>query len=117
MKATFFLNIKTVSEMNQRCHWAARYKRLRQHKDAAYIGTLEALRGKRINCDKITITLPRLGLRKLDSDNMYSSQKGTRDGIAKALGIDDGDERLTWIYRQRKVKRDQCGVEVEITDE
>jgi hypothetical protein len=37
----------------------------------------------------------------------------TVDGIAKALGIDDGDRaRLRYVYRQRKGKRREYGVEV-----
>ena len=47
------------------------------------------------------ITITRIGPRKLDSDNLAGSAKHVRDGVADWLGIDDGDERLTWEYAQR----------------
>ena len=40
---------------------------------------------------------------------------GMRDGVADALGIDDGDERLTWHYAQDKAPRGHYAVRVEIT--
>ena len=47
------------------------------------------------------ITITRHGKRKLDSDNLAASAKFVRDGIADALGIDDGDDEMaTWLYRQ-----------------
>ena len=59
---------------------------------------------------KITIT--RRGKRKLDSDNLAASAKFVRDGIADALGIDDGDEDIAlWYYRQ---ERGEYMVEIEI---
>jgi hypothetical protein len=36
----------------------------------------------------------------MDGDNSIGSLKAVRDGVADALGIDDGDPRLTWEYRQ-----------------
>lgn len=51
----------------------------------------------------------------LDDDNLRGYLKGTRDGVADALGINDGDARVSWQYGQRKVaKRSDFGVEVEI---
>jgi hypothetical protein len=117
MRVEFTLAIKTVSEMNSRSHWATRYRRLKVHNLAAYIGTLNAMRGHRLTSDRFKITLTRIGMRSMDSDNLASSQKGVRDGIAAALRIDDGDDRLTWVYGQEKGKRNECGVRVEITDE
>lgn len=58
---------------------------------------------------KLTITLTRLGPVPLDSDNLAYSFKAVRDAIAKWLGIDDNDQRLTWDYRQEKV-RERCRV-------
>ncbi len=51
----------------------------------------------------VTIRLTRIrkrGARPLDDDNLRSSLKAVRDGVADALGIDDGDSRLTWWYAQ-----------------
>ena len=60
----------------------------------------------------LEITLTRVGIRKMDSDNLSGSCKAIRDGIADALEIDDGDERLDWQYRQ-EVGKVYC-VKVEI---
>jgi hypothetical protein len=60
------------------------------------------------------ITLTRIAPRKLDTDNLVSACKGVRDGIADTLGVDDGDERITWKYAQRKGKPKQYAVEVEV---
>lgn len=54
---------------------------------------------------RYTITLLRIGKRKVDSDNLQAMGKGLRDGIADALGIDDGDERHQWVYEQDIAKR------------
>ena len=61
-----------------------------------------------------TVTITRLGPRKLDSDNLATSAKGLRDGIADKLGVDDGDERITWCYAQEKSKT--YGVRIEIEE-
>lgn len=45
---------------------------------------------------------------KLDSDNLPGAFKHVRDGMADALGIDDGDARLAWSYAQVKAKRGKC---------
>ncbi len=37
---------------------------------------------------------------RLVIDNLPSAFKGVRDGIAKSIGLDDGDRRFRWQYRQ-----------------
>lgn len=112
---SFFIPVKTVSEANQRCHWAVRAKRAKNQKTMVFLhmsplmewGTRGALQ-----CQKsIRIKLTRMGGRKMDSDNLAGSMKAVRDGIARALEMDDGDERLTWEYAQSK---GEMGVMVEI---
>jgi hypothetical protein len=61
------------------------------------------------------ITLTRIAPRKLDTDNLTRSLKAVRDGIADALRIDDGNERLSWHYRQEKRKLKEYSVIVEVT--
>jgi len=39
--------------------------------------------------------------RRMDSDGLAISFKGVRDGLAVAMGIDDGDERIEWQYDQQ----------------
>jgi len=67
--------------------------------------------------ERISITLTRLTTYppRMDSDNLAGSMKAVRDGIADALGIDDGDERLTWKYDQQRAS--EPGVRVEIVTE
>jgi hypothetical protein len=61
---------------------------------------------------RLTITLTRIGVRNLDADNLANSFKHVQDGIADALGIDDGDPLLTWRYGQRRGKPKEYAVEV-----
>jgi hypothetical protein len=60
------------------------------------------------------VTLTRVGVRELDSDNLARSMKACRDGVADALGVDDGSKLYDWQYRQRKGK--EYGVEVMIEE-
>lgn len=106
--------ILTVSEANRRDHWAVRARRTKTHRRITDQVVSALLPRKIKQKGKITISLTRLGTRILDSDNLVASTKGCRDGIADALGRDDGDPGLTWRYFQRLVKRGEEGVEVEI---
>lgn len=114
MQLKFTILAKTVSEANQREHWARRHKRLSGHKRLAMAMTLESLRGQRITSDSIVVTLTRRGARKLDTDNLAGSQKGIRDGIAKALRIDDGSDVLTWVYKQEPKGSGDYRVDVDV---
>ena len=90
--------IVLVSEANQREHWRTRHARKKtQQKIAAACLTIYG-RIDRVRVDRVLIT--RMGGRKLDSDNLVGSGKHVRDAIARWLGIDDGDERITWSYAQ-----------------
>jgi hypothetical protein len=59
------------------------------------------------------ITLTRVGVKRMDTDNLASALKACRDGVAEWLGIDDGDPRIEWRYAQRTDKT--YSVEVAIT--
>ena len=85
-----------------------------KHKEVAYLVTAAALRGRQdLRASRsFVVTLTRISAGKMDTDGLAASQKGTRDGIAEALGIDDGDDRLTWRYRQRKGPQKKHSVEV-----
>lgn len=49
----------------------------------------------------------------MDDDNLAISAKALRDGIAEALGVNDGDRSVvTWEYDQKLGK--EYGVELEI---
>lgn len=111
--------IKTVSVLNVREHWAKRARRTKEHRQTTVkrlriIG--EPYRMYRSSWPlRFTITLTRMGGRKLDPDNLGAALKACQDGVADWLGIDDGDERLTWEYKQEPKKRKMPpGVRVEI---
>lgn len=103
MSLDIWLPLLTVSEANMREHWAVKAKRKKQHTQVAAMLTRSAFSGVVGKPPlPLCITLTRHGKRRLDPDNLAGSFKGIQDGIAKALGVDDGDERLTWVYDQRK---------------
>ncbi len=47
-----------------------------------------------------TVTLTRVGRRKVDQDNLSGLFKATRDGIADVYGVDDGSDLYQWVYSQ-----------------
>jgi hypothetical protein len=102
------LPLRTVSEANQRGHWSKGAKRAKEQRSvvalalgphlrkvvAAHLGIAPALRYG------LAVTLTRIGPRRLDGDNLQRALKAVRDGVADALGVDDGDERIEWRYEQ-----------------
>jgi hypothetical protein len=96
--------IKTVSEANQREHWAVRGKRkTKQQRDFSLLFrqwrpaiTLPA-----------TIRFTRFSIKLMDSDNLAGSFKHVRDQLAKEIGIDDGSPLIRFEYAQEQIpKRD-----------
>ena len=70
------------------------------------------LSGSELPCDVTLVRLaPSAGL---DDDNLRSSLKAIRDGVADALGIDDRDPRVGWHYEQRRSAPRVWGVEIRI---
>ncbi len=124
MQVTFDLPIRTRSVSNLREHWAVRAKRSKEERWLARIGLQQVLTGladDRLRSwrrdyhtgGRIEILLVRVGPRPLDSDNLAISCKGVRDGIADAIGLDDGAPGLIWTYAQEKGK--EYSVKVRIT--
>lgn len=99
MMITYTIPIKTVSLANTREHWAVKAKRAKGQRAVARLATLSALHGLKATVD-LRISLTRLGKRKMDRDNMIGGLKHVIDGIADALGIDDGSDSLSWEYAQ-----------------
>lgn len=105
------LPIRTVSEANLREHWGAKARRAKSQRGIAKIGMYNWRRyGK---AKKLTITIIRIGARKLDPDNLANSSKHVQDGIADALGVDDGADKITWRYKQEMGKPYSIRVEME----
>lgn len=92
--------LRLYSTLNQREHWAKRAKRAKNERAWGFEATRRwpALApGARA-----TVTITRIAPRKLDSDNLAGSAKSVRDGVADRLQVNDGDERITWLYGQEK---------------
>lgn len=99
--------IQTVSEANQREHWAEKNRRKRLQQSAVGWAMLAELGGSTVRYEiqwPMRITLVRVrpkGRRKLDKDNCAGSMKHVQDAIAMQFGIDDGDEsKVAWEYDQ-----------------
>lgn len=106
------LPIKIVSVSNLREHYMVRAKRSKVHRHTA--ATMLRAAGKP-PAPPVSVTLTRIGARTLDTDNLSSGCKAARDGIADWLGLDDGDERITWRYGQQKGAAGEFGLIVEVT--
>lgn len=86
-----------VNRNNSREHWTAQHPHNAAEKQAAWAHTLKAL-DRRTFRAPMRITIVRFGDRAMDSDGVAAAAKYVRDGIARAIGIDDGDPRLDWRY-------------------
>jgi hypothetical protein len=93
--------IKTVSEMNQRSHWAGKYRRSKKQQQDIRL-FLNTCRKPKLPCD---VWLTRVGQRQLDDDNLQGAFKAIRDEIADWLGIDDGGSEVMWHYDQVKASK------------
>jgi len=119
----FTVPIRTVSESNQREHWAVRARRVKEQRDAVrrylmfYGPDDRGADGKDVIGDwpGWDITLIRIAPRKLDDDNLQGSQKAVRDQVAVELGLfSDADPRLTWHYAQARGRPKEYAVRVKI---
>ena len=113
MKLLVMLPLRTVSEANVKEHWARRSKRVKmQRLTAKMMLTLDKRWCAKQNSFAVRIT--RIAPKKLDSDNLAISNKAIRDGIADAIGIDDGSPKFTWQYEQESGAPKFYAVRVEI---
>jgi len=108
------LPIRTVSAMNTREHWAKRARRVKEQRNTtALVVAGHIAHAKGTLPGRLVVTLTRIGIRQgLDGDNLQASMKAIRDGVADALGIDDGSDRIEWRYAQRRGAA--WGVEISI---
>jgi len=108
------LPLQTYSVANTREHWLKRMRKTKIHRSAAGLLVRVAMSGPvTLPC---TITITRVAPRKLDSDNLARSQKAIRDGIADAIGYDDGNEGITWVYKQERGQVKEYAVLVEVEE-
>lgn len=110
----FEIPLRLVAAGNAREHWRMVAKRKKTQRGLAHLYAA----GFAIALSKlkrpVMVTLTRIGKRKMDGDNLQGSAKYVRDGIADALGVDDGDEsKVTWAYKQKIGKDYACRVRIE----
>lgn len=76
---------------NARVHWAKLAKAKKKARQLGYYVALASGLGK-IDADKITVRYSFYppSRRTYDKDNLIASMKAAQDGIAQAIGIDDG---------------------------
>jgi hypothetical protein len=110
---TVHVPTRTVSERNERCHWAVRNKRKKEQQKAVFFAWRKAVFGKRIPMLPCVVRLTRFGPRLLDGDNLQSSLKFCRDEVAKLLNVDDGDARIQFEYDQQVTPEYSVMIKVE----
>jgi len=116
VKILVMLPLRTVSGANIREHWAAKAARAKLQRSTA---RMMLLLDKKwcAQQNHFAVKLTRIAPKKLDSDNLEISFKAIRDGIADAIGIDDGSDRFTWNCAQESGNPKEYAVRVEITIE
>ncbi len=122
MTITFTIPIRTVSEANKTGeHWSHKSKRHRGQRTAVIYAIKPWVLSQTKEILPCIVTLTRIAPRRLDiGDNLPMSQKTIRDQLAELLtgqegaGRGDGDDRLTFIYKQEKGKPKEYAVIVEI---
>lgn len=95
--------VRTYNTANVRWHWA---KKAKIAKDQRFLTFAEA-RAKGVTkapAGRFRVICHRIGKRRMDTDGLAISFKPIRDGLAVAMGIDDGDPRIDWHYTQETGK-------------
>lgn len=117
----FDVPILTVSEANMREHWAAKAKRAKSQRSDMYTFLMAFAKSVK-DCarphhkSKWVVAIKRVGIRRLDDDNLAGSAKHVRDEIAAWMGCDDGpDGPITWSYDQYSHSTAECGLMISIT--
>lgn len=83
-------------------HWSKRYRRSKdQHEVIGW--TLLARLGRTPPSLPVTVTLTRCAPKPFDAhENLPMAFKHVVDAVAKHLGVDDADPRVTWRYEQER---------------
>jgi hypothetical protein len=112
LRISFTIAARTTNEGNTGGSLGGKLARKRSEKDA----TREALPPTGWVSLPCAVILTRLstGNRPQDDDNLRASLKRVRDEIAAWLGVDDGDRRVKWVYRE--LRAFTAGVRVEVRE-
>ena len=106
------LPIKITSPANgSHGHWAADAKRRKDHRTIVRWG-LQPLERPAL---PVVVTLVRIGVRDLDTDNLAGGFKSVRDEVAQWLGCGDSTrDPVTWVYQQQRGERGQYAARIKI---
>lgn len=119
----FVLAIHTKNTLNanfgnSRAAALAQASKDRSHREIARMSTIAAMRSAGVHpADLIPsiVTLGRYSAGRLDEhDGLPAALKRVVDGIALALGVDDGGGLVKWQYQQVPCARGVHGVRVQI---
>jgi hypothetical protein len=88
------LPIRLYSTTNER-DWKkkSRIAKTQRAEISAWFGSWASLLRRGL---PLSIVITRIAPRKLDNDNLQSSAKHVRDGLAAVIGIDDADPAICW---------------------
>lgn len=107
------LPIKITSPANgSHGHWAADAKRRKDQRTIAKWSLLPLAKPPL----PVVVTLIRIGVRDLDTDNLTVGFKSVRDEVAAWLGCGDSTrDPITWVYEQQHGERGQyaCRIKIE----
>lgn len=115
---TVTLQLRVVNELNNLKHWRVVGRRRKHHRDCAgrAVAFAPGFARPASTDSRHVVTLTRIiGKRGRDldrDDNLPASMKSIRDGVADAMEIDDGGNRVEWKYEQRRGA--DWGVEIHI---
>lgn len=94
----------------------AHFAQARKQSDQVRAHVLEALGRRQLRGEDLVpvlVTMTRISAGHTDDDGVVGALKHVRDGVARALGINDGDEaRLRFAYAQRLGDRGKPAVEI-----
>lgn len=99
---TVTVPIRLGRGLNDRGHWRIKARRVKLERTAVALAWWSAVRPGTRPSLPLVVTLTRVGPRELDDDNVQGACKATRDEVARLLGLDDRDPRVTWRYAQAK---------------
>ena len=100
--------LRLVSEANQRGSWHRGAGRAASQRAVVALA-LRRHRPVAVPCD---VRVVRVAPRDLDDDNLARACKAVRDEVARWLGVDDRDPRVTWHVGQAKGRARQYGVRI-----
>ncbi len=106
---SFSVTLPIKVSANARGHTIGLSPKVKAHRGAARLAVSAAWRifanrrEAQILDRGLVVTLTRVAPRVLDDDNLRTSLKSPRDGVADALGLkSDRDPRIQWLYRESR---------------